>query len=150
MAYKSIQQRTAKGAAGRSSASRRSVPCAPRTVGRLPSAASSSSFTGSAALVTDVTQSRIGKSSSKASRRVVKTEAFFGKLFKSDPSESTRKKYQERVDKINALEPQMQALSDEQLRQKTEEFKRRVQGGESLESVLPEAFAVSFAANNVQ
>lgn len=80
----------------------------------------------------------------------MKTEAFFGKLFKSDPSESTRKKYQERVDKINALEPQMQALSDEQLRQKTEEFKRRVQGGETLESVLPEAFAVSFAANNVQ
>jgi hypothetical protein len=46
------------------------------------------------------------------------------------------------VDQINVLEPQMQALSDEELRAKTVEFKRRVAGGESLEAILPEAFAV--------
>lgn len=80
---------------------------------------------------------------SRPSRRgAVKTMAFFN-IFKSDPAEATRKKYQSRVDEINALEPKMQALSDEQLREKTEEFKRRVQGGESLDKLLVEAFAVS-------
>lgn len=73
---------------------------------------------------------------------VVRTEAFFGKMFKQDASENTRKKYQDRVDAINALEPQMQALSDEQLRAKTDEFKKRVQSGETLDALLPEAFAV--------
>eukprot|EP00878_Enallax_costatus_P000382 GHUV01000467.1.p1 GENE.GHUV01000467.1~~GHUV01000467.1.p1 ORF type:complete len:1015 (+),score=343.35 GHUV01000467.1:196-3240(+) len=78
-----------------------------------------------------------------ASRRpVVRTHAFFNTIFKQDPSEKTRKQYQDRVDAINALEPRMQSLSDDQLRAKTKEFQRRVQGGESLESVLPEAFAV--------
>jgi preprotein translocase subunit SecA len=46
------------------------------------------------------------------------------------------------VKKINALEPQMQALSDVDLQAKTDEFKQRVAGGESLDKVLPEAFAV--------
>ncbi len=46
------------------------------------------------------------------------------------------------VRKINALEPQMQALSDEALRAKTDEFKARVAAGESLDALLPEAFAV--------
>jgi len=46
------------------------------------------------------------------------------------------------VAEIGALEPQIQALTDEQLRQKTAEFKARVAGGESLDDVLVEAFAV--------
>ena len=46
------------------------------------------------------------------------------------------------VKKINALEPQMQALSDEALKAKTEEFKARHAKGESLDKLLPEAFAV--------
>ncbi|QNN45681.1 preprotein translocase subunit SecA [Thermomonas brevis] len=46
------------------------------------------------------------------------------------------------VKKINALEPQMQALSDEALKAKTAEFKERVGKGESLDKLLPEAFAV--------
>ncbi|MGR3571477.1 preprotein translocase subunit SecA [Brevirhabdus sp.] len=45
------------------------------------------------------------------------------------------------VAKINALEPEYQALSDAGLIEKTEEFKRRVAGGESLDDILPEAFA---------
>ena len=46
------------------------------------------------------------------------------------------------VKKTNALEPQMQALSDEALKAKTEEFRARVGKGESLDKLLPEAFAV--------
>src|SRR5512138_896469 len=46
------------------------------------------------------------------------------------------------VAEIGALEPQIQALTDEQLRYKTEEFKKRVTAGEPLDDVLVEAFAV--------
>src|SRR5690606_4684300 len=46
------------------------------------------------------------------------------------------------VKKINALEPQMVALSDEELKGKTPEFQKRVADGESLDKLLPEAFAV--------
>ncbi|KAF1013978.1 MAG: Protein translocase subunit SecA [Stenotrophomonas maltophilia] len=46
------------------------------------------------------------------------------------------------VAKINALEPETQKLSDEQLQAKTPEFKQRIANGESLDQVLPEAFAV--------
>ncbi len=46
------------------------------------------------------------------------------------------------VDKINGFENSIQALSDEALRQKTEEFKNRYNNGESLDDILPEAFAV--------
>ncbi|HEX5487216.1 MAG TPA: preprotein translocase subunit SecA [Limnobacter sp.] len=52
------------------------------------------------------------------------------------------KAYRKQVLKINALEPAISALSDEQLRAKTDEFKARVQKGETLEDLLPEAFAV--------
>ncbi|MBN8924297.1 MAG: preprotein translocase subunit SecA [Rhodanobacter sp. 68-29] len=46
------------------------------------------------------------------------------------------------VARINALEPEFEKLSDDALRGKTEEFKQRVAGGESLDKLLPEAFAV--------
>ena len=46
------------------------------------------------------------------------------------------------VKKINALEPQMQALSDDALKAKTEDYKARIAKGESLDKLLPEAFAV--------
>ena len=46
------------------------------------------------------------------------------------------------VDKIESLRPEMQALSDEQLRAKTPEFKERLEKGETLDDILPEAFAV--------
>jgi len=52
------------------------------------------------------------------------------------------KQYGQKVKEINALESAIQALSDEALRAKTEEFKQRFQHGESLEKLLPEAFAV--------
>ena len=46
------------------------------------------------------------------------------------------------IDKIEALRPTMQALSDEQLRDKTKEYKQRLAEGETLDDLLPEAFAV--------
>ncbi|MEA4900988.1 preprotein translocase subunit SecA [Desulfitobacterium sp.] len=52
------------------------------------------------------------------------------------------KKYQKRVRAINELEPEIQALNDEDLRGKTAEFKQRLENGESLDDLLPEAFAV--------
>ena len=52
------------------------------------------------------------------------------------------KQYGQKVKEINALEPAMKALSDESLRAKKEEFKQSFTAGESLEKLLPEAFAV--------
>lgn len=46
------------------------------------------------------------------------------------------------VDKINSLEAQMEALSDDALRNKTSEFRQRFQNGETLDALLPETFAV--------
>ena len=66
---------------------------------------------------------------------------FLQKLFGSH-SDYELKRIYPIADKIEALEPQMQALSDEELRAKTDEFKARYQAGEDLDSMLPEAFAV--------
>ncbi|MCC6798994.1 MAG: preprotein translocase subunit SecA, partial [Anaerolineae bacterium] len=63
-------------------------------------------------------------------------KAMFG-----DPNERELGRHREVVEQINALEPQMQALSDEQLRAKTDEFKARLAQGETLDDILPEAFA---------
>ncbi len=52
------------------------------------------------------------------------------------------KAYQRRVPQINALEPAMEALSDEALRAKTAEFRERLADGATLDEILPEAFAV--------
>ena len=52
------------------------------------------------------------------------------------------KQYRKTVVLINALEAQYEALSDEQLRAKTDEFRARVAQGESLDNILPEAFAI--------
>ena len=65
----------------------------------------------------------------------------FKKLFGSR-NERLIKQYTQKVQAINALEGAMQALSDEALRAKTEEFKQRYQNGETLDQLLPEAFAV--------
>lgn len=65
----------------------------------------------------------------------------FKKLFGSR-NERLVKQYAQKVEQINALEPAMQALSDEALREKTAEFKQRYANGETLDKLLPEAFAV--------
>ena len=52
------------------------------------------------------------------------------------------KQYRRQVSQINALEPQLEQLSDEQLTGKTDEFRKRLEQGQTLDNLLPEAFAV--------
>src|SRR5437867_10306317 len=52
------------------------------------------------------------------------------------------KKIQPVVEQINALEPRISSLTDQELQAKTAEFRQRLDNGESLEEVLPEGFAV--------
>ncbi|MFQ6637175.1 hypothetical protein Gotur_014218 [Gossypium turneri] len=66
-----------------------------------------------------------------------------GGIFKgNDTGESTRQQYAATVTTINKLEPTMAALSDTELKEKTFALKERASQGESLDSLLPEAFAV--------
>ena len=65
------------------------------------------------------------------------------KLFKNflDPNKEAFKRAQSMLPKVNALEEEFKKLSDEQLANKTQEFKERLSKGESLDNLLPEAFA---------
>jgi len=58
-----------------------------------------------------------------------------------DSNEKELKRLQSTVDSINSLEPEFEKLSDSQLRAKTEEFKKRLEDGSTLDELLPEAFA---------
>ncbi|MCE7938798.1 MAG: preprotein translocase subunit SecA, partial [Chloroflexi bacterium CFX6] len=62
--------------------------------------------------------------------------------FAGDPAEKTVRKYRWVVEATNALEPAMTALTDAELRGKTDAFRERVAAGESLDDLMPEAFAV--------
>ncbi|WAT00162.1 preprotein translocase subunit SecA [Rouxiella chamberiensis] len=57
-------------------------------------------------------------------------------------NDRTLRRMRKVVDQVNRLEPEVQAMSDEQLRAKTDEFRARLAKGEVLESLIPEAFAV--------
>ena len=65
-------------------------------------------------------------------------ESILKKIF-GDPNAKELKNIQVIVDKINALEPEMQALSSANLAAKTGEFKLRLAKGETLDDILPEA-----------
>ena len=67
--------------------------------------------------------------------------SFLTKIFGSR-NDRLIKQYRRKVAAINKLEPEMKALSDEQLKAKTAEFRQRLADGASLDSLLPEAFAV--------
>ena len=67
--------------------------------------------------------------------------SFITKIFGSHSDHELKRIYPI-VDKIEALEPEMEALSDEDLRAKTDEFKARYESGETLDDLLIEAFAV--------
>src|ERR1700751_2340356 len=69
------------------------------------------------------------------------TTGFLQKIFGSR-NQRLVKQYQKTVTAINALEPQIEQLTDDPLRAKTGEFRQRVASGESLDKLLPEAFAV--------
>ena len=68
-------------------------------------------------------------------------ESLIKKIF-GDPNEKELKNIQPIVDKINALEPEMERMSSANLQAKTAEFKLRLKKGETLDDILPEAFAV--------
>ena len=65
---------------------------------------------------------------------------FLKKIFMSS-NERELSKIEKIVDKIEALEPKFEAMSDEELSSCTEQYKERVKNGESLDDLLPEAFA---------
>eukprot|EP00887_Chlorella_sp_A99_P001989 scaffold18.g1989.t1 len=85
---------------------------------------------------------RLSRHARRGAARVEAILQGLGGMFTTDPAEKTRKKYEERVAAINALEPAVQALSNEQLRAKTAEFRQRLEAGAPLDSLLVEAFAV--------
>ncbi len=64
------------------------------------------------------------------------------KALGGDPVRRILSQYRDLVARVNALEPAMQALSDEALRAKTDEFRRRLAQGETLDDLMAEAFAV--------
>ena len=66
----------------------------------------------------------------------------FLKRFLGDNNDQYIAAYQKVVEKINALEPEMQGLTDAKLTGKTDEFRERLAKGETLDDILPEAFAV--------
>ena len=68
-------------------------------------------------------------------------QSLFKKIFGSR-NDRLVKQYLQKVKAINALEPAMEKLSAAELRGKTAEFRSRLEGGESLDKLLPEAFAV--------
>src|ERR687884_714771 len=72
--------------------------------------------------------------------RIYSAMAWLSKLF-GDSNEKELRRLQPIVDEINALEPDFEALSDGELRDKTTEFRGRYLAGEELDDLLPEAFA---------
>ncbi|MBU1395275.1 MAG: preprotein translocase subunit SecA, partial [Gammaproteobacteria bacterium] len=68
-------------------------------------------------------------------------QSMFKKVFGSR-NERLVKQYLQKVKAINALEPAMEKLTDAELAGKTAEFKSRLENGETLDKLLPEAFAV--------
>ena len=127
----------AKSVAGASNASSSSSSSKKSPLSFSPPPTSSSSASSSSS----------SPSPSSAARRPRVTAHVFGGLGKlfggSDASERTRAKYQPMVDAVNALESSMAALSDADLRSKTDELRARaVSGNAELDDLLPEAFAV--------
>src|SRR3978361_2162049 len=75
-------------------------------------------------------------------RRKASMFASFARALFGSANDRSLKAHQRRVPEINALEPQIEALDDAALAAKTGEFRTRIDGGASLDELLPEAFAV--------
>ena len=72
----------------------------------------------------------------------------FVQIFGGDPNKRDIDRYSDFVDQINDLEFEFEKLSDAQLKEKTTEFRRRIADGESLDEIMPEAFA-AFASGAI-
>lgn len=66
---------------------------------------------------------------------------FIKRIFGLDPNMRALKKYTESIQAINALEPKMQSLSDDELRSMSNEFRLRIEKGETEHDILPDVFA---------
>jgi len=66
--------------------------------------------------------------------------SLFNKIF-GDPNEKELKKINPLVDKVNSFEAEISKLNDEKLKEKTNEFRRRLKEGEKLDDIMPEAYA---------
>ena len=71
------------------------------------------------------------------------------KIFKTS-NERKLNEIQPIVQKINSLEQEIQNLSDQELKNKSQEFKTRIKNGENLNKILPEAFAFDRALKKIQ
>ena len=65
----------------------------------------------------------------------------FGKLFSEEQRELSA--LEKIADQVLKYEPEMQALSDDELRAKTDEYRKRIANGETVDDLLPEAFATA-------
>lgn len=77
--------------------------------------------------------------------RVIRPHALLGglgKMLRGDPAKKTQERLQPIVDQVNTLESGMQSKTDDELRAMTKDLQKRAQSGTSLDSLLPEAFAV--------
>ncbi|XP_065859886.1 protein translocase subunit SECA1, chloroplastic [Euphorbia lathyris] len=105
-----------------------------------------SSFFGAKSPLLLGSSAKTAKVESNRRRRMLTMSSLgglLGGIFKgTDTGESTRQQYTPNASMINRLEAEMSALTDSELREKTSIFKERAQRGESLDSLLPEAFAV--------
>ena len=78
---------------------------------------------------------------SETDKELIQTMGLIEKIFGTH-SENELKRIYPIVDRIDALEPEIQVLSDQELKDKTREFKQRLSDGETLDDILPEAYAV--------
>ncbi len=89
------------------------------------------------------TSLKVGKTEPEAKKSQIGTEFMLQTLLKKvfDPNEREVKRLRKIVEQVTALEPEMQALNDEELQAQTSKFKDRLEQGETLDDVLIEAFA---------
>ncbi|KAF3648249.1 Protein translocase subunit SecA, chloroplastic, partial [Capsicum annuum] len=91
----------------------------------------------------EVKERRSRRIKRRGTSTVASLGGLLGGIFKSsDSGESTRQTYSPTVALINGMESEVSSLSDAQLREKTAALQERARGGDSLDSLLPEAFAV--------
>ena len=105
--------------------------------------AASSSFNGQKGGLRSVEGKGKGKRREEVGVATASLGGFFGGLFKgADTGEGARQQYAPLVARVNAMEVEMQASSDDGLRNRTVELQKRSRGGESLESLLPVCFLI--------
>ncbi|KAM3358144.1 protein translocase subunit SecA, chloroplastic [Capsicum galapagoense] len=91
----------------------------------------------------EVKERRSRRIKRRGTSTVASLGGLLGGIFKSsDSGESTRQTYSPTIALINGMESEVSSLSDAQLREKTAALQERARGGDSLDSLLPEAFAV--------